>query len=59
MGFVVLVTFSFAGFSGVDKFLVASCKDGGFLAGEFVGWGDIANRGVKAHRVIVFDEAAD
>ena len=59
MGVVVLVAFSFAGLSGLEEFLVASGKDGLFFTGEFVGRGDIANRGVKAHRVIVFDEAAD
>jgi hypothetical protein len=39
--------------------LVASGKDGIFSTGEFVSWGDVADRRVKAHGVIVFDEAAD
>jgi hypothetical protein len=56
---VTVVTFSFAGFSGVEKFLVASCEDGLFFIGEFVGWGDVADRGVKPHGVVVFDEADD
>ena len=56
---VVLVTFSFTGSSGLEEFLVASGKDGLFFTGEFVSWGDVADRGVKAHGVIVFDEAAD
>ena len=59
MGVVVLVAFSFAGFSGVEEFLVASCEDGSFLAGEFVGWGDVADRGVKPHGVVVIDETGD
>ena len=54
---VVLITFSFAGFSGVEEFLIVSREDGCFLAGEFVGRGDVANRGVKAHGLVVFDEA--
>jgi hypothetical protein len=59
VGVVVLVAFSFAGFSGVEEFLVASCEDGSFLAGEFVGWGDVADRGVKPHGVVVIDETGD
>jgi hypothetical protein len=39
VGVVVLVAFSFAGFSGVEEFLVASCEDSSFFAGEFVSWG--------------------
>jgi len=39
--------------------LVASEKDGLFFTGEFVSWCDVADRGVKAHGVILFDEAAD
>ena len=54
-----MVTFSFTGFSGLEEFLVASGKDGLFFAGEFVSWGDVADRGVKAHGVVVFDEAND
>ena len=56
---VVLVTFSFTGFSGLEEFLVASGKDGLFFAGEFVSWGDVGDRGVKAHGIVVFDEASD
>ena len=56
---VVLVAFSFTGFSGVEEFLVASGKDGLFFAGKFVSWGDVADRGVKAHGVVMFDEAGD
>ena len=59
MGIVFLVTFSLAGFSGVDKFLVSSCKDGRFLAGEFVGWGNVADGGVKPHGVVVIDKAGE
>src|SRR4029453_5166483 len=54
-----LVAFSFAGFSGLEEFLVASGKDGLFFAGKFVGWGDVADCGVKAHGVVVFDKASD
>ena len=56
---VVLVTFSFTGFSGLEELLVASGKDGLFFTGEFVSWGDVADRGMKAHGVVVFDEASD
>ena len=56
---VVLVALSFAGFSGLEEFLIASGKDCLFLASEFVSWGDVADRGVKAHGVVVFDEAND
>ena len=56
---VVLVTFSFTGFSGLEEFLVASGKDGVFFAGKFLGWGDVADCGVKAHGVVVFDKASD
>jgi hypothetical protein len=49
---------SFAGFSGVEEFLVAGCEDGGFLAGEFVGWGFVADGGVKPHGFVVH-EAGD
>ena len=59
MGVVVLVAFSFAGFSGLKEFLVASGKDGLFFTGEFVSWGNGADRRVKAHRVRELDEAAD
>ena len=59
MGVVVLVTFSFTGFSGLEEFLVASGKDGLFFAGEFVSWGDVGDRGVKAHGIVVFDETGD
>ena len=54
-----MVTFSFAGFSGLKEFLVASGKDGGFLSEKFVGWGDVADGGVKPHDVVVIDEAGD
>ena len=37
-----MVAFSFAGFSGLEEFLVASGKDGLFFTSEFVGRGDIA-----------------
>ena len=47
-----MVTFSFTGFSGLEEFLVASGKDGPFFTGEFVSWGDVADRGVKAHGVL-------
>lgn len=56
-GCCCLVTFSFTGFSGLKEFLVASCEDSRLPAGEFVGWGDVADRGVKPHGVVVFDEA--
>jgi hypothetical protein len=59
VGVVGLVAFSFAGFSGLEKLLVASGKDGLFFAGKFVSWGDVADRGVKAHGVVVFDEAGN
>jgi hypothetical protein len=59
VGVVVLVTFSFAGFAGVEEVLVASCEDDGFLAGEFVGWGNVADGRVKPHGVIVVDETGD
>ena len=59
MGVVVLVSFSFTGFSGLEEFLVASGKDGVFFTGKFVSWGDVADRGVKAHGVVVFDKASD
>jgi hypothetical protein len=39
--------------------LVASGKDGLFSAGKFVSWGDVADRGMKPHGVVVFDEASD
>ena len=54
---VVLVAFGFTGFSGLEDLLVASGKDGLFSTGKFVSWGDVANRRVKAHGVVVFDEA--
>jgi hypothetical protein len=54
---VVLVTFSFAVFSGMEEFLVASGKDGLFFTGKFVSWGDVADGGVKPHVLLVFDEA--
>jgi hypothetical protein len=53
-----LVTFSFTGFSGLEELLVASGEDGLFFASEFISWGDVADRGVKAHSVVVFDEAS-
>ena len=56
---VVLVTFSFAGFSSLEEFLITSGKDGLFFTGKFVSWGDVADRGVKPHGVVVFDEASD
>jgi hypothetical protein len=56
---VVLVAFGFAGFSDLEEFLVASREDGRFFAGEFIDWGDAADRGVEAHGVVVFDEAGD
>ena len=56
---VVLVAFSFTGFSGLEDFLVASGKDGLFFTGKFVSWGDVADRRVKAHGVVVFDEAGN
>ena len=59
MGVVVFVTFSFSGFSGLKEFLVASGKDCLFVAGKFVSLGDVADRGVKPHGVVVFDEASD
>ena len=58
MGAVVLVTFSFAGFSGLEELLVAIGKDGLFFPGKFVSWGDVDRR-VKAHGVVVFDEAGN
>jgi hypothetical protein len=56
---VVLVAFRFAGFSGLEEFLVASGKDGLFSTGKFVSWGDVADRRVKAHGVVMFDKASD
>ena len=56
---MVLVTFSFAVFSGTEEFLVASGKDGLFFTGKFVSWGDVADGGVKPHVLLVFDEAGD
>jgi hypothetical protein len=56
---VVLVTFSFAGFSSLEEFLVTSGKDGLFFTGKLVMRSDVADRRVKAHGVVVFDEAAD
>ena len=56
---IVLVAFGFAGFSGQEEFLVASREDGRFFAGEFVGWGDVADRRVEAHGVVMFDEAGE
>ena len=56
---VVSVTFSFTGFSGLEEFFVTSGKDGLFFTGEFLSWGDEADRGVKPHGVVVFDEASD
>jgi hypothetical protein len=56
---VVLVAFGFTGFSGLEDFLVASGKDGLFSTGKFVSWGDVANRRVKAHGVVVFDEVSN
>ena len=47
------------GFLWLGGVLVASGKDGLFFTSEFVSRGDVADRGVKAHGVIVFDEAAD
>ena len=55
---VVLGTFSFTGFSGLEEFLVASGKDGLFFASEFISWGNVAYRRVKAHGVVVFNEAS-
>jgi hypothetical protein len=43
------VAFGFTGFSGLEEFLVASGKDGLFFASEFITWGDVADRGVRAH----------
>ena len=59
MGVVVLVAFGFAGFSGLEKLLVASGKDGLFITGEFVSRGDVADSRMKTHGVVVFDEAGD
>ena len=56
---VVLVAFGFTGFSGLEDFLVASGKDDLFSTGKFVSWGEVANRRVKAHGVVVFDEASN
>lgn len=56
---VALIAFRFTGFSGLEKFLVTSGKDGLFFAGKFVSRGDVADRRVKAHGVVVFDEASD
>ena len=39
--------------------MVASGKDGIFFAGKFVSWGDVADRRMKAHGIVVFDEASD
>jgi hypothetical protein len=55
----ILVAFSFTGFSGLEDSLVASGKDGLFFTGKFVSWGAVADRRVKAHSVVVFDEASD
>jgi hypothetical protein len=55
----VLVAFRFTGFSGLEEVLVASGKDGLFFTGKFVSWDDVADRGVKAHGVAVFDKASD
>ena len=49
---MVLVTFSFAVFSGMEEFLVASGKDGLFFTGKFVSWGDVADGGVKPHGIV-------
>jgi hypothetical protein len=46
-------------YTSVEEFLIAGCEDGGFLACEFVGWGDVADGGVKPYGVVVFDEAGD
>ena len=54
----VLAAFSFTGLSGLEEFVVASGKDSLFFAGEFVRWGDVAYRRVKAHGVVVFNEAS-
>jgi hypothetical protein len=54
----VLAAFSFTGLSGLEEFLVASGKDGLFFASEFISWGDVADRRVKAHGVVVFNEAS-
>ena len=54
---VVLVAVGLAGFSGLEELLVTSGKDGRLFTGEFVGWGDVADRGVKPHGVVVFEEA--
>ena len=45
--------------SPAEEFLVARGKDSLFVGGEFVGFGDRADRGVKAHGVLVSDEAGD
>jgi hypothetical protein len=54
----VLAAFSFTGLSGLEEFLVASGKDGLFFASEFISWGNVAYRRVKAHGVVVFNEAS-
>ena len=53
-----MAAFSFTGLSGLEEFLVASGKDGLFFASEFISWGDVADRRVKAHGVVVFNEAS-
>jgi hypothetical protein len=35
-----------------QEFLVGSGEDGRFFAGEFVGWGDVADRRIEAHGVV-------
>ena len=51
--------FGFASFSGQEEFLVACGKDGLFVARQLVGRCNVANRGVKADSVVVFDEVRD
>ena len=41
------------------SFWSRAAKDGLFLTSEFVSRGDAADRGVKTHGVVVFDEAGD
>ena len=54
----VLVAFSFTGLSGLEELLVASGKDDLFSTGKLVSRGDVADRRVKAHGVVVFNEAS-
>jgi hypothetical protein len=44
---------------GRFEFFVSGSEDGGVACGEAVGWGDVAERRVEAHSVVMVDEATD